>query len=370
MNHKNLCDKADPSYESCMRVFSKDLHISAKPIPPHKHTLTNRIKQYHYLEDKLSLLRYDDCLETKKFTDGSQGYTIRNIINLKKKIGTKSKYGIIYLTAIPSLKNTYPIATKVMPYNMNNIYEISIMSFVTKDILLKKISKHFLMVYGGCSCSKRIAGKLKLISINELADGDLKMLMGVKDIVKDTELMFNLFIQTYLSIATFHNLTGHVHRDTHYGNFLYQTNNEKGYYHYIYKGKNYYLKSCAYNIIIYDYGFARLINSYENNIRDGKIYIYKDYVKIISAFIKKSSNGWNSLSILDRRFSDTMSEIKRTLYNDIKHELDYDNAKTVNTYVHTLFTLILEQILFNAPPGMFITTRPQNVINVIPFRID
>jgi len=372
MNHKLVCDKADPSYESCMRVFSKDLHISAKPTPPHKHTLANRIKQYQYLEGKLSSLRYDDCLETKKFTDGSQGYTIRNIINLKRRIGTKSKYGIIYLTAIPSLKNTYPIATKVMPYNMNNIYEISIMSFITKDILLKKISRHFLMIYGVCSCSsKQIAEKLKLISINELADGDLKMLMSMNDIVNDTELMFNIFIQTYISIATFHIFTGHVHRDTHYGNFLYQTNSEKGYYHYIFNGKNYYLKSCAYNIIIYDFGFSRLMNYYENNTKNGKIYIYKDYAKIISAFIKKTSNGWNALSMLNKRLSDTMIEFKNILYNNIKYELDYNNAKTVNTYAYTFFTFILENILLkNAPPGMFITSRPPNVINAIPFRID
>jgi hypothetical protein len=371
MNHKIVCDKADPSYESCMRVFSKDLHISAKPTPSHKHTLANRIKQYHYLDNKLSLLKSDDCLETKKFTDGSQGYTIRNIINLKKRIGTKSKYGIIYLTAIPSLKNTYPIATKVMPYNMNNIYEISIMYLATKDILLKKLSRHFLMIYGGCSCLKQIADKLKLISINELADGDLKMLMGMKDVVGNTELMFNIFIQTYISIATFHNLVGYVHRDAHYGNFLYQTNSEKGYYHYIFNGKDYYLKSCAYNIIIYDFGFSRLIDSYKDDSDSGNIYIYKDYAKITNAFIKKSSKGWNKLAILDKRLSDTMIVFKSTLYNNIKHLLDNGIKQTATTYAYSIFAFILENILLtHAPQGMFITSRPRNVINAIPFRID
>jgi serine/threonine protein kinase len=371
MNHKIVCDKADPSYESCMRVFSKDLHISAKPTPPHKHTLANRIKQFHYLENKLSLLEYDDCLETKNFTDGTSGYTIRNIINLKKRIGTKSKYGIIYLTAIPSLKNTYPIATKVMPYNMSNIYEISIMSFITKYILLKKISRHFLMIYGGCMCSKHIADKLKLISINELADGDLKMLMDIKDVVGNSELMFNIFIQTFISAATFHNLVGYVHRDAHYGNFLYQTNSEKGYYHYIFNGKDYYLKSCAYNITIYDFGFARELNSYKNNTINGKIYIYKDYVKIINAFIKKTSNGWNTLAILDKRLSDTMIVFKQSLYHNIRHALDYDIKQTVNTYAYSIFAFILENIfLKHAPQGMFITSRPPNVINAIPFLID
>jgi hypothetical protein len=127
------------------------------------------------------------------------------------------------------------------------------MLMITTDILLKSLSRHFLMIYGGCVCSKRIAKKLKLISINELADGDIKTLINIPEDVGNTELMFNLFIQTFISIATFHNLVGYVHRDTHYGNFLYQTNSEKGYYHYVFQGTSYYLKASKYNIIIYDY---------------------------------------------------------------------------------------------------------------------
>ena len=377
MNQK-ACDKKDPSYESCMRVFSTDLHVSAKPIPPRKHTLVNRIKQYQYLRDKLSLLKDDDCLETKKNTDGSQGYTIRNIINLKKRIGSKSKFGLIYLTSIPSLANTYPIATKVMPYTMSNIYEVYIMKMITTDILLRGVSRHFLMIYGGCACSKRIAQKLKLISINELADGDIKMLIQIPEVVGNTELMFNLFIQTFISIATFHNLVGYVHRDTHYGNFLYQTNSEKGYYHYIFNGKDYYLKSCKYNIIIYDYGFARRIDTYtKDDASEGKISIYKDYTKIINVFIKKHRGGWNTIAILDTKLSDTMVLFKNALYNDIKHEVDYSQSHsqsqspTPSPYAFSLFAYILEEMFLKyAPKGMLITERPSNVINATPFRIN
>lgn len=375
MNHKKIqaCDKEDPSYESCMRVFSKDLQISAKPTPPHKHTLPNRIKQYYYLLDKLSLLKNDDCLEKKSFTDGSQGYTIRNIINLKKRIGSKSKYGIIYLTSIPSLANTYPIATKVMPYTLNNLYEVNIMMIITGDILLRGLSRHFLMNYGGCVCSKRIAQKLKLISINELADGDIKMIIEIPDVVGNTELMFNLFIQSFISIATFQNLIGYVHRDTHYGNFLYQTNSEKGYYHYIFNGKDYYLKSCKYNIIIYDYGFARRIDTYmKDNEHNCKVSIYKDYSKIMNAFIKKNKGGWNALPIYDKNMSDTIILFKNALYQHIKHETDSSSARNPNPiYPFSLFTYILEEMfLKHAPSGMFITIRPANVINATPFRIN
>lgn len=383
MNH---CDKADPSYESCMRVFSKDVNTSAKPTPPRKHTLANRIKQYYYLADKLSLLRDDDCLEKTKYADGTSGYTIRNIINLRKRIGTKSKYGLIYLTSIPSLANTYPIATKTMPYNMNNIYEVNIMLIITNEILLRSLSRHFLMIYGRCVCSKRIAQKLKLISINEIADGDIKMLISIPEVVGNAKLMFNLFIQTFISIATFHNLVGYVHRDTHYGNFLYQTNSEKGYYHYIFNGKDYYLKSSKYNIIIYDYGFARRIGTYDRDIGSSgiegnrsrsnseiskcKISIYKDYAKIINAFIKESSKGWNKLSVFDKKLSDTMDAFRRSLRTNIENEI-YRERNECSSYAFSIFTYIIENMFLKyAPKGMFITSRPPKVINAIPFQID
>jgi predicted unusual protein kinase regulating ubiquinone biosynthesis (AarF/ABC1/UbiB family) len=167
---------------------------------------------------------------------------------------------------------------------------------------------------------------------------------------------------------------GYVHRDTHYGNFLYQTNTEKGYYHYIFNGKSYYLKSCPYNIMIYDFGFARL----KDETRNSKIYVYRDYAKIINAFIKKSSRGWNKLAVLDKSLSETMIQFKRDLYHNIEGELDKDiiantntNTNTSSSYAYTQFSFIIEYMfLKHAPPGMFITSRPTNVINAIPFRID
>uniref|UniRef100_A0A6C0LNY6 Protein kinase domain-containing protein n=1 Tax=viral metagenome TaxID=1070528 RepID=A0A6C0LNY6_9ZZZZ len=391
MIDKKGCDKEDPSYKSCMRVFSKDVAPNPSAVvAPRKHTMANRIKQYYYLGDKLSLLREDDCLEKTKNADGTTGYTIHNIITLRKRIGSKSRYGQIYLTSIPSLTKVYPIATKVMPDNMNNRYEINIMLMITTDILLKNLSRHFLMIYGGCVCSKQIAKKLKLISINELADGDIKMLINIPEDVGNTELMFNLFIQTFISIATFHNLVGYVHRDTHYGNFLYQTNSEKGYYHYVFQGTSYYLKACKYNIIIYDYGFARRIETYDRNrdstyaidsstqdignsdISKCKIAIYRDYAKIINAFIKRGSKskGWNKLPELDKNLSDKMQLFKNLLQVNIEYELDYER-KNCASFASSMFSYILENMFLKyAPKGMFITTRPANVINEIPFQID
>ena len=354
-----------PSYKSSSRVFSNDIFKIIKiqnflkdKLITNKYKLQNRINRYYLLREKLSLLKINDCLQKKVF-NGKNGYTIRNIINLERKMGTKSRYGTIYLTSIPNLFGVHPIATKVMKYNTDNKLEINLMTTITKNILLKNLSKHFLMIYGYCICDKRIAEKLKLISINELADGDLKMLTSKKDVLRDNELILNILFQTYISIATFQNKLKYIHKDAHYGNFLYQINNESGYYHYTFNGKDYYLKSCKYNIIIFDYGFAKDI-SIVNTVE-----IAEDYLRIIHAFMNKKVGGWVNIPKLPAdKTNRTIIEITNKLSN---MSIDHYSLPIQKT----LFGDIIEQIFLKyTPQGMFITQRPQKVINNIPFSID
>lgn len=357
-----------PSYKSSSRVFSKDVYESMKikkiqnflkdKLIINKYKLLNRINRYYLLRKKLSLLRTDDCLEKKVF-NGVNGFTIRNIINLEKKIGSKSKYGAIYLTSIPNLLGVHPIASKVMMYDEDNKLEIRLMTKITRDILLNKLSKHFLMIYGHCLCAKRIAAKLRLVSINELADGDIKMLTNKREVLQDTELIFNIIFQIFISIATFQIKVNCVHRDAHYGNFLYQENNEKGYYHYIFNGKDYYLKSCKYNIMIFDYGFAMDISKVKT------VDIAEDYLRIIHAFINKKSGGWINIPKLpEDRTNRTIIEITNKLSNLSLEPYSYPAQKT-------LFADIIEDIFLKyTPRGMFITQRPPNIINTTPFSID
>ena len=372
-----------PPYDSSMRLFSKDLYKEHSPHSPHspapynvspsKYKLANRINLYNILKIRLALLKDDDCLEKKTYGD-LIGYTIRNIINLEKRFGTKSKYGAIYLTRVPALANTTPIASKVMPYNNSNDKEVKLMTMITNSIVLKGLSKHFVMIYGSSVCSKRIAKKLKLLSINELADGDLKMLTNIQDVVDNSELLFNLLIQTYISIATFHNIVGYIHRDTHYGNFLYQLNTEKGYYHYTFNGTDYYLKACKYNMMIYDYGFVKQISSDDYDTADIvkiKRDIYEDYRKIIHAFFNRRYKGWIKLpGFPDKNTNQLMISFSYYLDQHIEYELTNNPQNTSKSYATYLFTKIIENIFLKyAPRGMFITQRPSNVINKSPFII-
>lgn len=369
-----------PQYNSSQHVFSKDIEIKngkkiknfiMDKVKTNRYKLINRINRFKLLKNKIALLKYNDCLEKKVF-NGVQGYTIRNIINLIKRIGSKSKYGSIYLTSIPNTIGPHPIATKIMKNDSDNILEINIMTKITYNIILKKLSKHFLMIYGSCTCSGKIAEKLRLISINELADGDLKMLLTVRELLQNEELLLNLLFQTFISIATYHNLVGYVHGDSHYGNYLYQQNNEVGYYHYVFNGNDYYLKSCKWNIIIFDYGFSKKINNVNNAAHVKKINkdLFEDYRRIIHAFMNKKS-GWGEYRNLPNdQINDMILEIASCLDRIIYIELTSQVLNLSKTFAITLFKYIIEDVFLKyTPKDMFITTRPPNVINETPFII-
>lgn len=386
-----------PAYNSGSRVFSDDVYrnqqarkiqrfLKSKLLKSkliiNNNTLINRINNYRLLKKRLELLKSDECLEVKIF-NGVEGYTIRDIINLEKKIGTKSRFGAIYLTSIPNISGIYPIATKVMKNDSDNMTEVKLMTMITNDILLKKLSRHFLMIYGSSVCSKKIAPRLRLISINELADGDLKMLTNMREVVEDSETLFNILFQTFISIATFHNVVGYIHCDAHYGNFLYQLNSEKGYYHYTYNGTDYYLKACKYNIMIFDYGFSTkivkhkaLIGALDPQIAARKKLVDRqsrkityDYQQIIHAFFNKKSGGWCEVPKLPAEPTNSeVIAISVKLQQILMQEILYNSGG--DNYAKRFIGSVIQEIFLKyTPKDMFVTRRPSNVLNKTPFII-
>jgi len=277
-----------------------------------KYTLDNRVYFLNYIKNNLKYVKDDDCLEKKQFKD-SEGYTIRNIINLEKRISKDNFNGEIYKTSVKNSLGVFPIATKVMKTNASNLFEISLMNKITDDIIMKKLSKHFLIIYRSCLCKKReISAKSSLISVNEIANGDLATLLNNPEIISNNELLYNILFQTFISIATFHNLLSNVHNDCHGGNFLWHYNNEKGYYHYIFNGINIYLKACKYNIMIYDFGLVKKIN------KNNSMNVIKDYCEIIPTFLNENYDSDEYQYSPDIDFKMEMNNIMILLMNTFK----------------------------------------------------
>ena len=323
-----------------------------------KYTLDNRVKYYNYLINYIKDIKKNECV--KKYTENSvTKYTIADKLFLIKKIGTESINGVIYLTVLKNVLGGNLLASKITPISKDNYKEINIMNNITDKVISQKKSRHFLMMYKFFVCPRnrlgiQVSDNKRLITINELAHGDLKMLMKDRNVIANDELMYNIFIQTFLSITSFHNLAKYYHDDAHHGNFLYQKNKEEGYYHYVYKSTSYYLKSCEYNIMIYDFGYATKFKKKSNKKA------ITDYIRIINAFMN-SDYGWGE-------YSDLPSD-------KINGEMIFVREELVKEFYHGKKENIIEHIIFNniilrfGNLKIFTTNKPDKIINKTPYII-
>ena len=336
-----------------------------------KYTLDNRVKYYKYILNYIKDIKNNECIKYSK--DKAVKFTIGDKLYLIKKIGTESVGGVIYLTVLKNVLGGNLLASKITPIIKDNHREIKIMKKLTDKVISQKKSKHFLIMYKHFVCppmsildlikkpldEELVSPDKRLVSINELAHGDLKMLLEDRKIVSNDELMYNLFIQTFLSVASFHNLAGHYHNDTHYGNFLYQRNKETGYYHYTYNNTSYYLKACEYNIMIYDYGYAT--KSYKKYNKKALL----DYIKIINSFMNEK-DGWGFFPDLpSAEFNDVMLLIK----DELTVEYDEgDKNSNIQSMIVDKFLLFLVEYYY-PQFNLFIKNKPDKIINKIPFII-
>ena len=341
-----------------------------------KYTLDNRVAYCNYIRKKLDKIRDDDCLDRKKYSD-SEGYTVRDILNLEKKISSNNFGGEVYRTSVKNAVGVFPIASKIMNKSDDNLYEVKLMSDITRDIIRKKISKHFLIMYKSCLCEKKdySNSRASLVSVNEIANGDINMLINNRDVIFNKELLYNILFQTFISIGTFHNLIAHIHGDCHGGNFLWHYNNEKGYYHYIFNGKNLYLKACKYNIMIYDYAFSKKIK--KNNVKK----IMDDYLLIIPAFLNEDYENDKSLSP-DSNVKNELNEIIGTLMKVYKTMGAEGSKSSPKKIQKDIFSTIINEVFkkyqlndmfitdFDSSGSLKSSKRPRNIINKKPYYIN
>lgn len=293
---------------------------------------------------------------------------------MQKQIGSISKYGAIYITSISNAIGRYPIASKLMEINRNNSIEKCLNDHITTEIMKKKISRHFIFTYRTFTCnhiSSSVPPIIKnlnyFVTLNELAHGDLKQLCKMKTYVNDDILVYNIFIQVMLSIMSFHSI-GYIHGDCHYGNFLYQRNVEEGYYYYKINGVDYYLKSCKYTMLIFDFGFAKSID------KDNKLSykVIDDYMRIIHAFANEKilSKSWSHYPNYP---SDDVSRFTTHLLNklnSISKALINNRNKTNKNFNNLINDMIIPHLI-SAPNNIFTKIKPRGkIINSKPFIID
>lgn len=253
-----------------------------------------RIHMFNNISSSLGKISKQQCLNPK-----NMDIDVKEI-DIKKKFGTKSAYGLAFLANVNyyDKKDTDQemVAVKIMPYNSKNLTELKILD-KTNDIILDGKTIHFPILYKTLECPVKFKTRVNeeflpellkkqeyFMVINELAKGDLKMFLNDKTRVQNTDLMRNTISQIYLSIAMFHQMIGMNHLDAHWGNFLYHEVNPGGVFHYKIGGKDVYIPNMGYMWVIWDFGFAKDIEN--NNL------LFKDYIRISHAFLPTSRSGW------------------------------------------------------------------------------
>jgi hypothetical protein len=351
-----------------------------------KNNLDTRVQRYHLIKKRLDSIPETECL-TKKMFGKNKGYTLNGVVNLERKVGSNSLFASVYLSSIPNLLGSYPIASKIMKTTHNHECETQLNEWITKNIIIPKQSRHFVMMYKSTKCSvaegkvNKLAPVERLVNYNELCNGDLIFLM--KTNVRNDEMdMINIAFQSLIAIATYQKRIGFCHRDCHSGNFLYQIdyevynakygagsgssrgsngggNADFGYYHYVYNGFNFYIKRCSFNICIFDFGLSVPINTaFDNNI-------CSDYLTVLKTFISREDYGWIA-ETMDMDISDEMASILAKVRGITKRLLLDEERR------HDIFQEIIDNVfkVFRTDTGIFITKKPAKVMNKIPFVIN
>lgn len=280
-----------------------------KKSSPH---IKNRYDIYQFFYNFLKKESLKQCLTVlvNKFS------ICDNKIILEKPIGTKSKYGAVYMgrANTQNPQNSIETAIKVMPINEKNKLELDILKKCTKFFVNKKTS-HFPIIYNSFQCNNSNDNKLLpsiinktdyYIYLNELASGDLKMFMKQGQNSKNYRLLINTLIQVFISILTFHKKIKYCHNDSHYGNFLYHKIKPGGYIKYKIDGKYYYLENMGYLWVIWDFGLS------DNTYIDYANYI--DYKRIIHAFLNEAEGGWVKNNY---KIKNEFSQVVKNIYNNL-----------------------------------------------------
>jgi hypothetical protein len=346
-------------------------------------SLNERIKYFNYVQKYLKSMDDNSCLTPKIFEDDAQlndGYTIQNVIDFEKQMGSRSNYGVIYRTSVKDMLGRFPIASKLYQLNEDNLKEVQLNQVVSNNFVKNKLSRHFLLSYKSFICNSGdynvpavIKNKRYIISLNELAAGDLfALIRSSRTFYRKYDLMLNIILQCLLSIATFHK-AGWIHQDCHPGNFLYQTNTDTaGYYHYLILGKHYYLKNCGYTMMIYDFGLAEPIKTmntkrpkyydhydkkFSTSTNAPFFYDHYDYKIMLSTFNTKSF-----IRELPQNIADFVTSIISV--TDMPNKFQNEND-----LLHSLCHLFTNQ---NPIPNIFVDALPpgEKIINVKPYIID
>jgi hypothetical protein len=381
-----------PPKKSIVNSETKKINAAKKIhklfLPYVKRTSVNIIDRINYFiimkKYILSIKEKNNCLRLYNYDKKNKEITYRigrNII-LDKQIGTKSVYGIVFLSHFKTnikygtkFDKLNKFAVKITSQSKDNKTEIKVLEDLTK-LVINLTCPHFPINYGSLKCNNSniksdnsddysivkdkhkdknllpyfVVNKNILIQINELASGDLHSLLMQ---FQKTNI-YNILTNILISLMFFHKYTNCYHGDPHSGNFLYHKIKPGGYFHYNIYGKDYYLENIGYLWVVWDFG---LIKPFTENNKYGKteynVPINFDYIYIL-----------DTINYYIRSFTPEEQITIKTLRKSIIQK--YDKIPDYNLFKY-MNKEILNFLLDNV--SSFTNIKPSNVINKNPYII-
>ncbi len=371
--------------------------------------INDRIKYYNRVINKFKLKENKDyCLKFYKLDKNNNPiFRIGTNIILKKRIGSDSAYGIVYLSSFRDIDGKlFKFAIKMFPHekftiNNNNLREINIMNLLS-NLVLQQISPHFIIIYKSVICkSFEIYNKQKTTSSNfdlslqyakgkhefykyypelfkknisntiytiicEIANGDMNNLFDSYTIFNDNQFLFgNLVLQMFLSLAFFTHYTNYIHDDAHHGNFLYHKIKPGGFLHYKIYNQDYFIENLGYLILLTDFGLIK--KPYDSPIIND---FYRAFICI--KFQKNFANNLFQLKY-QTQINDLFKEISINLKKfNYKFTFSYNPFKNKDKAIkNNLIKFIQHFLKLFIKFNIIHTTLPKNssIINSKPFII-
>lgn len=223
-----------------------------------------RVNKYRKVNDYLKSIKLesDKCLTAYK-----DSYLLSKNILLKKQIGSKSRFGVVYkcININKKFNDIPPFTIKIQLNTRSLELETKVLSKLSKygiknnipnlPILYKVIKCPYnsnYKLFDGVSKNAIKNGYTMLL--NELASGDLNQFLNKKYTFKLTEELWrNTYEQLFMCLAILHSFKV-THNDAHSGNFLYHKIKKGGCFHYKINDTDFYIKNLGFLWTSWDYG--------------------------------------------------------------------------------------------------------------------
>ena len=353
----------------------------------------NRNKYYILIKRELKLLNTDKpCLKVYKKNNNNIEYQIGDKIILKKRIGSESAFGQVYLSEFieENKKLLFTFASKIYKYEdriNKSKNELEILNKLSNYARMD-LCPHYPLFYGYLRCDnflsgsniilkdypkiiKKNANEKLMTTFTELANGDGLSFINLYN--NNDNLIINAYIQQIMSILFFNYHLNRIHKDTHLGNFLFHKIEKGGYFHYDIFGEDYYLENLGFLWVIWDFDFSFNI---DDAIKLTKFKGYNplilyDYNTLNESYLSNENDNLLKTNILLNRF---IFKLRLILERNKPSIIKTGSKKEINLIKNQLKEIhfIIPETINYLFPNIFIKNLPigANIINKKPYKIE